>query len=151
MDRMFEGLGEVSDYQVRQWKNMVNKMTTIMLFMAISIMVFVQSICHKLSIAQEDFVAMSAGISGFYRGIAWELTSHCGCGWLWKQLKLLALFLINKIDLIIMNLQIFLKSKSGLSRPNSFWVACSSKLGVICKTKPSLQQKFDTAKMFHVL
>ena len=28
-----------------------------------------QSVCHEISIAHEDFVAMSAGISGFYRGI----------------------------------------------------------------------------------
>ena len=49
---------------------MVNKMTTVMLFMAISIMKFVQSVCHEISIAHKDFVAMSAGISGFYRGIA---------------------------------------------------------------------------------
>ena len=42
-------------------------MTTVMLSMAISIMKFVQSVCHEISMAHEDFVAMSAGISGFYR------------------------------------------------------------------------------------
>ena len=67
--------------------------------------VFVQSVCHEISIAGEGFVAILAGISGFYEGIAWELTSHCGCRWLQKQLKLLVLFLINKIDLIIVNFE----------------------------------------------
>ena len=41
-------------------KILVNKMTTVMLFMAISIMKFVQSVCHEISIVHEDFVAQGS-------------------------------------------------------------------------------------------
>ena len=72
-------------YQVWQWNNTVNEMTTkIILLMVINIMVFLPSVWLEISIAHWGFVATVASILCFYRGIAWELISHCGCEWLWK-------------------------------------------------------------------
>ena len=64
--------------QVQRRKNVVNKMTTNNIHGDKYYGICAE--CLTLNFDSQGFVATLAGISGSYRGIAWELTSHCGCG-----------------------------------------------------------------------